>query len=49
VTSGSTTLRYDATAQQFIYNWKTPSGAGCYRLEIKFADGTIQNLLFKTR
>ncbi|MET4592359.1 PxKF domain-containing protein [Arthrobacter sp. 754] len=38
--TGSTVLRYDATAGQFIYNWKTPSVAGsCYRLTMWAGDG----------
>lgn len=37
----STAVRYDATAGQFIYNWKTPVGAGkCYELTMTAADGT---------
>lgn len=40
VGAGGTELRYDATAGQFIYNWKTPKKAGyCYVLTISFADG----------
>jgi TRAP-type uncharacterized transport system substrate-binding protein len=37
--SGST-YRYDATAQQYIYNWKTGSTGGNYwRIGVKFDDG----------
>jgi hypothetical protein len=38
--TGSTVLRYDATAGQFIYNWQTPKKAGaCYRVTMTAADG----------
>lgn len=40
-TAGSTSLRYDATAGQFVYNWKTPVGAGsCYQLTMTANDGS---------
>ncbi|HEX9986879.1 MAG TPA: PxKF domain-containing protein [Chloroflexia bacterium] len=47
--TGSTTLRYDTSGQQFIYNWKTPTGPGCYRVEVKFTDGRAYSALFATR
>jgi hypothetical protein len=47
--TGNTTLRYDTSGQQFIYNWKTPTGAGCYRVEVKFTDGRAYSALFATR
>ena len=38
--SGSTSLRYDSTGGQFIYNWKTPTGAGtCYKVTVSATDG----------
>jgi hypothetical protein len=37
--SGST-FRYDATAQQYMYNWKTPSTSGnYYQIGVKLDDG----------
>jgi hypothetical protein len=39
--SGATSLRYDTTAGQFIYNWKTPSTANsCYDVTLLTQDGT---------
>lgn len=46
--TGSTSLRYDTTARQFVYNWKTPS-AGCYRVTVTAADGSAKSALFKLR
>ena len=49
-TTGSTSLRYDATGGQFIYNWKTPTGAGtCYQLTMKAADGSSISANFKLK
>jgi hypothetical protein len=36
--SGST-YRYDATAQQYIYNWKTGTGGNYYRIGVTLDDG----------
>jgi hypothetical protein len=36
--SGST-YRYDATAQQYVYNWKTGTGGNYWRIGVKFDDG----------
>ena len=47
--SGSTSLRYDTTAGQFIYNWKTPTGSACYRTSVTLADGSVIQADFKTR
>jgi hypothetical protein len=39
--TGSTTLRYDTTSGQFIFNWKTPKGPGtCYRVTMTTQDGS---------
>lgn len=41
-TTGSTTLRYDATGGQWVQNWATPSsGKGsCYRVTMTTMDGS---------
>jgi hypothetical protein len=50
-TSGATELRYDTTANQFIYNWQSPKvGAGtCYRLGVTLTDGSSRTALFRTK
>jgi hypothetical protein len=48
--TGSTSLRYDSTAHQYVYDWQTPRQSGtCWRLDIKFIDGSIQSANFKLR
>jgi len=45
---GSTGLRWDAVAQQFVDNWKTPKDAGCFRFDVLLADGTAaRSALFR--
>lgn len=47
-TTGNTALRYDATSDQFIYNYKAPSSGTCYVFAIRNADGlTTQQIDFK--
>jgi hypothetical protein len=50
VTTGSTALRWDATAGQFIQNWKTPTDAGtCYKATATLADGDTITALFQLK
>jgi len=48
--TGNTSLRYDATSGQFIYNWKTPATAGsCYTLTMTANDGSSISANFKLK
>ncbi|MGE5462149.1 MAG: HYR domain-containing protein [Syntrophothermus sp.] len=49
VTTATSGLKYDALANQYIYNWKTSSGyAGtCRQLTVKLVDGSTHTALFK--
>jgi len=53
VATGGTSLRYDATAGQFIYNWTTPKGATqvgkCYSLTMTAADSSTITAYFKLK
>jgi hypothetical protein len=46
--TGGTSLRYDSTGGQFIYNWKTPTGTGCYTVTMIAADGSKITAYFKS-
>jgi hypothetical protein len=49
-TTGSTSLRYDATSGQFIQNWQTPKQAGaCYRVTMTTQDGLKLEAFFKLK
>lgn len=48
--TGGTVMRYDAVSGQFIFNWKTPSGAGkCYRVTMTTTDGSSLVAYFKMK
>jgi dipeptidyl aminopeptidase/acylaminoacyl peptidase len=47
--SGGTSLRYDTTAGQFVYNWKTPKRTGCLRLTLTTQDDSSLVAYFKLR
>jgi hypothetical protein len=48
--TGGSTLRYDTTAGQFIFNWKTPSGSAvvgkCYRVTMTAQDLTTKIIAY---
>jgi hypothetical protein len=49
-TTGGTSLRYDATAGQFIQNWQTPKKPGaCYKVTMTTDDGSTLVALFKLK
>ena len=48
--TGDTNLRYDMTAGQFIYNWKTPKTTGkCYRVTLTTIDNSTLVAYFKLK
>jgi hypothetical protein len=51
--TGGTSLRYDATGGQFIYNWQTPKGANqvgkCFSLTMTAADSSTLVADFKLK
>lgn len=48
--TGDTSLRYDTTAGQFVYNWKTPKTAGtCYEVDLITVEGSMLWANFKLK
>ena len=45
-TADTAGLHYDSTANQFVYNWKTPSTGGCLVLKLTLTDNTTPQALF---
>ena len=49
-TTGGTSLRFDATGDQFIQNWQTPKTVGtCYAVTVTTQDGSSITAYFKTK
>ena len=48
--TGSTTLRYDTTAGQFIFNWQTPKKINtCHKVVFTMDDGSSLTAYFKLK
>jgi hypothetical protein len=48
--TGGTSLRYDTTGDQFIYNWQTPKKPGaCYKATMTTQDGSSLSAYFKLK
>jgi hypothetical protein len=51
LTAGGSSLQYDAATDLYTYVWKTTRamGGGCWRLAVRFTDGTTQYAVFDVR
>jgi hypothetical protein len=47
--TGGTSLRYDTTVGQFLYNWNTPKRTGCLRLTLTTQDDSSLVAYFRLR
>jgi len=48
--TGKTSLRYDPIAEQFIYNWKTPTQKKtCWKVTVSTIDGSSISALFRLK
>jgi hypothetical protein len=48
--TGGTSLRYDTTGGQFIYNWQTPKKPGsCYQVTVGTVDGSALSAYFRLK
>jgi len=47
--AGGTALRYDATSNQYLYNWASPRSPGCYAMTVTTPDGVGHRALFELK